>query len=64
MFHATQAAWPHLSRGGGAIVNIASVQGIASIRPGVGGLAHATTKHGVIGLTRDRANEGGPHGSA
>jgi meso-butanediol dehydrogenase/(S,S)-butanediol dehydrogenase/diacetyl reductase len=63
VFHVTQAAWPHLvARGGGAIVNIASMQGINAIRPAHGGFAHATTKHGIIGMTRELAWEGGPHG--
>jgi meso-butanediol dehydrogenase / (S,S)-butanediol dehydrogenase / diacetyl reductase len=63
MFYACRAAWPHLeARGGGAIVNIASIQGINSVRPTPGGFAHATTKHGVIGMTRELATEGGPIG--
>ena len=37
------------------------MQGINAIRLAPGGFAHAATKHGVIGLTRELANEGGPH---
>jgi NAD(P)-dependent dehydrogenase (short-subunit alcohol dehydrogenase family) len=63
VFHVTALAWPHLiARGGGSVVNIASMQGISAIRSVPGGFAHAATKHGVIGLTRELANEGGPHG--
>jgi len=63
IFHVTQAAWPYLiAAGGGAIVNVASMQGINAIRHAPGGFAHAATKHGVIGLTRELAAEGGPHG--
>jgi NAD(P)-dependent dehydrogenase (short-subunit alcohol dehydrogenase family) len=63
VFYACRAAWPHLvSRGGGAIVNIASMQGVAAIRLAPGGFAHAATKHGIIGMTRELANEGGPVG--
>lgn len=63
VFYACRAAWPHLiARGGGVIVNVASMQGINAIRFAPGGFAHAATKHGVIGLTRELANEGGPHG--
>ena len=56
-------SWPHLvARGGGAIVNTASIQGINSLRLAPGGFAHAATKHGLIGMTRELANEGGPVG--
>ncbi len=63
VFEVTRAAWPHLvARGGGAIVNTASIQGINSLRLAAGGFAHGATKHGLIGMTRELANEGGPHG--
>lgn len=41
-----------LKRGGGAIVNISSVQGLASQK---NVLAYATSKHAMIGLTRSMA---------
>ena len=63
VFHVTALAWPHLvARGGGSIVNIASMQGISAIRFAPGGFAHAATKHGIVGMTRELALEGGPHG--
>jgi meso-butanediol dehydrogenase / (S,S)-butanediol dehydrogenase / diacetyl reductase len=63
VFEVTRAAWPHLvARGGGAIVNTASIQGINALRGAAGGFAHGATKHGVIGMTRELANEGGPLG--
>ncbi|HET6509039.1 MAG TPA: SDR family NAD(P)-dependent oxidoreductase [Baekduia sp.] len=63
VFHVTQAVWPHLvARGGGSIVNIASMQGINAITSAPGGFVHAAAKHGVIGMTRELALEGGPHG--
>lgn len=63
VFYACRAAWPHLrGGGGGAILNTASVQGISAMPERWGGLAHGTTKHGVIGMTRQLALEGGPHG--
>lgn len=63
MFYASRRAWPHLvAAGGGAIVNTASMCGINAIRPAAGSFAHAATKHGVIGMTRELANEGGPKG--
>lgn len=62
-YYVTRAAWPHLvANGGGAIVIIASIQGMIANRPTVGGFAHAATKGGLIGITRELANEGGPHG--
>lgn len=63
MFYASRRAWPHLiAAGGGAVINTASMCGISAIRPATGSFAHAATKHGVIGMTRELANEGGPHG--
>jgi meso-butanediol dehydrogenase/(S,S)-butanediol dehydrogenase/diacetyl reductase len=61
VFYVTQAAWPHLVAGGGAIVNTASVQGLVGIAVN-GGLAHAAAKAGVIAMTRQMAAEGAPHG--
>ena len=62
-YYVTRAAWPHLvANGGGAIVTTASIQGIVANIATVGGFAHAATKHGLIGMTRELANEGGPHG--
>ncbi|MGB8266767.1 MAG: 3-hydroxybutyrate dehydrogenase [Candidatus Velthaea sp.] len=56
VFYATQAVWPHLvHRGGGRIVNIASVQGL------IGSpfkAAYCAAKHGVVGLTKVTAIEG------
>jgi 3-hydroxybutyrate dehydrogenase len=60
VFYATRAAWPHLvARGGGRIVNIASVHGLVAspYKP-----AYVASKHGVVGLTRASALEGAPHG--
>lgn len=45
--------------GGGAIVNAASIMGQ---RAGVGGSAYCASKHGVIGLTKVAALEGGRDG--
>lgn len=52
-WHAAKAAIPHmLSAGGGAIVNISSVQALASQQ---NVLAYTISKHGLIGLTRSIA---------
>lgn len=49
----TRAVVPGMmERGGGAIVNVASVGGL---KGGISGVAYAVSKHGVIGLTRSTA---------
>ena len=61
VFHATRAAWPHLiARGGGSIINMAS---IAATRGAwfMPQNAHGATKGGVLGLTYQLVVEGGPH---
>jgi meso-butanediol dehydrogenase/(S,S)-butanediol dehydrogenase/diacetyl reductase len=63
VFYTCSAAWPHLiARGGGAIVNTASVCGISAMPSSPGSFAHAAAKGAVIALTRELALEGGPHG--
>jgi meso-butanediol dehydrogenase / (S,S)-butanediol dehydrogenase / diacetyl reductase len=65
VFYVIKAAWPHLvANGGGSIVNTASITGINAMQPaaGIGMFPHAATKHGVIGMTRELALEGGPIG--
>ncbi|MCC5881217.1 MAG: 3-hydroxybutyrate dehydrogenase [Halomonas sp.] len=59
-FLLTQAAWPTMRENGwGRIVNIASVHAqVAS--PGKS--AYISAKHGMIGLTKTAALEGGPQG--
>ncbi|EPC04352.1 3-hydroxybutyrate dehydrogenase [Litchfieldella anticariensis FP35 = DSM 16096] len=59
-FLLTQAAWPHMRKAGwGRIVNIASVHAqVAS----PGKAAYISAKHGMIGLTKTAALEGGAHG--
>lgn len=48
-----------VSRGSGVIVNIASIAGLGA---GGGGAAYTTSKHGVIGLTRQTAYDYGRTG--
>jgi 3-hydroxybutyrate dehydrogenase len=56
VFYATKAAWPHLvARGGGRIVNVASVHGLVA-SPYKS--AYVASKHGVVGFTRATAIEG------
>jgi NAD(P)-dependent dehydrogenase (short-subunit alcohol dehydrogenase family) len=61
VYFCTQAAWPHLiARGGGAIVNVASVAAIrgAMFMPMV---PHGATKGGVLAMTRHLCGAGAPH---
>ncbi len=59
-FTCAQAVWPHMrERGWGRIVNMASVVGALG---GFGQASYATTKAGILGLTKTLALEGGRHG--
>jgi 3-oxoacyl-[acyl-carrier protein] reductase len=59
-FNCSQAVWPHMrERGWGRIVNMASVAGTLG---GFGQASYATTKAGLLGLTRSLALEGARHG--
>ncbi len=57
----TLAVWPYLvARGGGLILNTASISGHLEFLP-LRTAAHGATKAGVMGLTRMLAAEGSPH---
>jgi 3-oxoacyl-[acyl-carrier protein] reductase len=59
-FHCAQAVWSGMKeRGWGRIVNMASVAGTLG---GFGQASYATTKAGLLGLTKSLALEGGRHG--
>lgn len=61
-FFVSKFAWPYLvRRGGGVIINVASIAGMVAgpIPPMV---AHSAANAGVIGMTRQLALEGAPHG--
>lgn len=61
VFIPTRAVWRHLiARGGGSIINIASISGMRATEF-LGMAAHAAGKGGVIGFTRQIALEGAPH---
>lgn len=61
VFFLTKCAWPHLKATGGTIVNTASLTGWRTFRT-LGGLAHATAKMGIVGMTKHLAMEGREHG--
>jgi NAD(P)-dependent dehydrogenase (short-subunit alcohol dehydrogenase family) len=55
------AAWPHLvARGGGVILNVASISGHREVMP-LRSCAHGAAKAGIMGLTRMLAAEGSPY---
>ncbi len=59
-FLLTKYAWPHLkAAGGGRVINISSVHGL---RASEFKSAYISAKHGIMGLTKTCALEGGPHG--
>ncbi|MDV2453607.1 SDR family oxidoreductase [Xanthomonas hortorum NBC5720] len=60
VFFLTKCAWPHLKKSGGTVVNTASLTGHRVFRT-LGGLAHATAKMGIVGMTRQLAMEGRHH---
>jgi len=61
VFYLTRAAWPHLKRSRGVVVNTASLTALMSFK-NLGSLAHTTAKAGIIGMTRQLAMEGREHG--
>jgi len=61
VFLMCKAAWPHLiARGGGSIVNFASVNAYMTLE-GSAALAHCAGKGGILAMTRQLAMEGGAH---
>lgn len=61
VFLACKAAWPHLKKRGGSIINFASANAHVTLR-GSAAVAHCAGKGGVLAMTRQLAAEGGPHG--
>jgi meso-butanediol dehydrogenase/(S,S)-butanediol dehydrogenase/diacetyl reductase len=60
-FYSSSAAWPHLCRNGGVIINTASVCATTA-DPTLGFAAHAAAKGGVLAFSRQLASEGAAHG--
>lgn len=59
-FLLTRYAWPGMKeRGWGRVINIGSVH---SLRASPFKVGYVAAKHGLLGLTRTAAVEGGPHG--
>src|ERR1700723_2074587 len=61
VFYLTRAAWPQLKASGGVVVNMASLNGSLSFK-NLPAIAHRTNKAAIIGMTRQLAMEGSPHG--
>jgi meso-butanediol dehydrogenase / (S,S)-butanediol dehydrogenase / diacetyl reductase len=61
VWHASQAAWDHLARSHGVILNTASVAGLIGTRD-LKQAAHVLTKGAIISLTRQLAAEGAAYG--
>jgi len=61
VFFLTRAAWPHLRKSRGVVVNTASLNAWMSFA-NLGSLAHTTAKAGIIAMTRQLAMEGRKHG--
>jgi NAD(P)-dependent dehydrogenase (short-subunit alcohol dehydrogenase family) len=61
VFNACKAAWPHLKKRGGSIINCGSTSGKIAYEV-LPALAHAAGKGGVIAMTHQLAMEGGKHG--
>ena len=60
MYLTARAVLPHMiERGGGVIINTASIAGLVA---GGGGVAYTASKHGVIGLTRQISFDYGASG--
>jgi meso-butanediol dehydrogenase/(S,S)-butanediol dehydrogenase/diacetyl reductase len=63
VFYSCRAAWPHLvARGGGSIINTASVVAVSAMVQTPGCFAHAAAKGAVVAMTRELAVEGGAVG--
>lgn len=63
VYFVCRAAWPHLKAGGGSIITVGSIAGMQALPAELpSAFAHAATKGGVIGLTRQLAIDGAPFG--
>jgi NAD(P)-dependent dehydrogenase (short-subunit alcohol dehydrogenase family) len=53
----TRAAWPHLKKTQGCVINTASVNAYVTFKT-YGSIAHSTAKAGILAMTRNMAKEG------
>lgn len=61
VFYVTKFAWPHLAKRGGVVITTGSTTGHLAT-PGVGMVAHAAAKGGVIAMNKVFACDGAPFG--
>ena len=61
VFQTCRAAWPHMKRNGGSIINFSSVNAWMAVEA-LPSIAHTAGKAAVLGMTRQLAMEGAPHG--
>lgn len=61
VYYTIRAAWPHLKRHGGSIINVGSIAAIRGVEF-MAQNAHSAAKGGVIALTLQLVVEGGPYG--
>ncbi len=61
VFLLTQAAWPHLQKHGGSIINTASISARIGFKL-LPAIAHSTAKGAIASMTRHLAMEGRLHG--
>jgi meso-butanediol dehydrogenase/(S,S)-butanediol dehydrogenase/diacetyl reductase len=61
VYISTHAAWPHLIRNGGTVINIAALAAHLEVFPSRSA-GHAAAKAGVVAFTRMLSSEGAAHG--
>jgi meso-butanediol dehydrogenase / (S,S)-butanediol dehydrogenase / diacetyl reductase len=63
VYFVCKAAWPHLKAKGGSVITVGSIAGMTALPAELpSAFAHAATKGGVIGMTRQLAIDGAPLG--
>jgi len=61
VFHTTSAAWKHLCKDGGVVINTASYSALRGVGP-LGQVAHSAAKGAIVSMSRSLAVEGAEFG--